>query len=407
MNTSKPISDRAHSSSYSVLVVDDDAETLRCVGSLLMTHGYQVFVADGGRLAIDIALTVQPDLILLDFVMPDLSGIDTCRALKRLPQTRATPVIFLTGRDDDPGMLEAFDAGGADYVLKPFEARILLARVRAHAELGALSRGLEHALAERTRELEVANARLRRLATDLSLLEEREKARLAGELHDGPLQKLALAQMQLDAGMMAEHMDGNERDQQLAAGVALLREAIAELRTLQFELSPPALHQHGLPAALRWLATDTRSRWGIALRCEVDQVLPPLDRRQSVILFQCVRELVHNVIKHADASSGVIRLSADADGLLLAVEDDGCGFEPPLDDGASTSARGGYGLYHVRERLLLLGGRLDIQSVPIGSRLVMQLPSFPDSRCTHGLEEENQSGSAERSQTHSNHTGVT
>jgi two-component system, sensor histidine kinase and response regulator len=355
--------------SYKVLIVDDDAESLRYVGALLLAHGYRVYAAGSGRLAIDIAREVQPDLVLLDILMPDLSGIDTCRALKQNPATQAIPVIFLTGRADDTGVLEAFAAGGADHIVKPFEAPILLSRVHAHAELGALSRGLERALAERTGQLRAANATLLRLAANLALLEETERARLAGELHDGPLQKLALAQMQLDAGMAPNDDDRHEREQQLATGAALLREATAELRTLQFDLSPPVLHQDGLPAALDWLAGETDRRWGIALRYEGAQDLPAMNRQQSVILFQCARELVHNLIKHAHAASGVIGLSADAEGFLLIVEDDGRGFEPSRNEG--------YGLYHVRERLKLLGGRLEIESGAAGSRLVMRLPFAP------------------------------
>jgi len=78
------------------------------------------------------------------------AGIATCRALKDQPATRAIPVVFLTGRDDEPGIIEAFQAAAADSVVKPFEPRILLARVRTHLALAALSRGLERRLGERT-----------------------------------------------------------------------------------------------------------------------------------------------------------------------------------------------------------------------------------------------------------------
>ncbi len=369
---------------YAVLVVDDDTESLHYVGSALMMEGCRVHVATSGRLAIDIARQVRPDLVLLDIRMPGLDGIATCRELKRLPETRAIPVVFLTGRDDEPSMLEAFDAGGADYVVKPVETRVLLARVRTHAELGVLSRGLEQSLAERTRALRDANAALRRLAADVSVLEETEKARLAAALHDGPMQKLALAQMQIAGGIGENHLSpaakgrgtgiGAEGRERLAAGLALLREAMAELRALQFALSPPVLHQRGLPAALVWLAGDTRARWDIALDCEIDAEVPRLNQRTSVILFQCVRELVHNMIKHSGARSGCIALSADAGHLLLSVVDDGRGFEASVDRPIGGDARGGYGLYSVRERVALLGGSLAIESDARGSRVNVRIP---------------------------------
>jgi methyl-accepting chemotaxis protein len=112
-------------------------------------------------------------------------------------------------------------------------------------------------LARHVEALNRANSQLRRLATDMALIEESERARLAGELHDSPMQKLALAQMQIDA---ARRENDDESEEQLAAGVQLLSEGIAEIRTLQFDLSPPVLHQRGLPAALEWLAKSTTSR---------------------------------------------------------------------------------------------------------------------------------------------------
>jgi len=190
--------DRSENGRRSILVADDDPHNVRAVGSLLKESGYQVHVADSGELALAIAGEVPLDLILLDILMPpELDGIETCRRLKADDRTRPVPVIFLTGKEDEETVVRAFTAGGADYVKKPFDARVLLARVRTHVELGLLSRALERALAERTRELSDANVKLRQLALEVSLIEERERKRLAGDLHDSPMQKLALAQMQI------------------------------------------------------------------------------------------------------------------------------------------------------------------------------------------------------------------
>jgi signal transduction histidine kinase len=353
-----------------VLVVDDDPQGLRLVGQLLMGAGYRVHAADGGRLAIRIAEQVHPDLILLDIHMPDLDGIATCRLLKQQAVTRSIPIVFLTGRDDEPSLLDAFDAGAADYVVKPFEPRILLARVRTHVALGELSRGLERALAERTRELAEANARLRRLALDLSLLDEAARARLAAELHDSPMQKLALAQIQIET---ADQPPDAETPERLAAGRALLREAIAELRTLQFDLSPPVLARQGLAAALAWLAESATSRRDIRLSCTIAPELPSIGHAGSVILFQCARELVYNLLKHARARHGAIHLGTLVGWLELRVEDDGVGLAPSATD-LPPGPGGGYGLYSVRERLALLGGSLHLEPARLGTHLCMRVP---------------------------------
>jgi signal transduction histidine kinase len=126
--------------------------------------------------------------------------------------------------------------------------REIMRRHRVEVELGLLSRHLEQIMAERTRDLQDANAALHRFTREISHIEERERERRAGDLHDSPMQKLALAQAQIVSA--ARHRD-KESDQQLEIGVELMREALQELRSLQFELSPPVLRQEGLASALR------------------------------------------------------------------------------------------------------------------------------------------------------------
>jgi signal transduction histidine kinase len=249
----------------------------------------------------------------------------------------------------------------------------------------------ERALQRQSNALQQANAKLRRLALDISLLEQTERARLATELHDSPMQKLALAQMQISA---AGHVTDRESEQLRNTGIELLRESIAELRTLQFDLSPPVLEQRGLAAALRWLAESTRSQWGIEISCILARSLPEISHELSVILYQCTRELVYNMIKHAQAQNGLIRLAYRDGSILLEVEDDGIGFEASRAAAAAaatasanataattaapgtdpTKTRGGFGLYSVRERLALLDGSLSVQPLTPGSRISIQLP---------------------------------
>lgn len=367
-----------------ILVVDDEQAGLRLAGRLLLEQGFEVFAALDGATAIEIARAVTPGLVLLDLAMPGVDGLATCAALKESAATRAIPVIFLTGRADEPSLLDAFEVGAADYVVKPFEPRVLLARVRAHFELALLSRDLEGALSERTRELKATNDRLRHLATALSLSEDRERSRLAGALHDGPMQKFALAQIQIDALLHPRRemaASGPRTEEPGDAALALMNEAIAELRTLQFDLSPPVLHQRGLTAALEWLAESMSRRSGLVLDCVIDDELPPLSPAVSVLLYQCARELVVNLIKHANATGGDLLLRSQGEDLVLTIEDDGQGFAP----GAATAlptAAGGYGLASIRDRLKLFDGDLAIASGATGSRITLRLPLAALSRTT-------------------------
>lgn len=249
------------------------------------------------------------------------------------------------------------------------------------SEVGALIAAFNQMLArieQREQALDEANAALRRLAHQSSLIEENERERLSAELHDGPMQKLALAQIQLTAAEQAQgearpDADSIEVDEQRAAGISLMRDAMRELRTLQFELSPPVLQQRGLAAALAWLAGDTRARWGIDIRCEVIEPVPALGREVSIMLFQCARELVHNIIKHASAGSALIRLADRDHRLELLVKDDGVGFD--LEGAMARLERGEvYGLFSIRERMRLVGGHLAIEAGTKGTRVSLSVP---------------------------------
>ncbi|WP_295886055.1 CHASE sensor domain-containing protein [uncultured Thiohalocapsa sp.] len=234
--------------------------------------------------------------------------------------------------------------------------------------------------------LHTANTKLRALAVDLSLLEQSEKARLAEQLHDSPMQKLALALLQLENGLAEPDAEGRQLTD---SGLTLLREAIGELRTLQFELSPPVLAQSGLPAALQWLAKRMGERAGLPIAVHLPAAGEGIDlsRTQSVTLFQCARELVYNLVKHAEASRGRIELTWDAARVALEVADDGVGFAHTMDTTAasatphpgqpapvSSPAAGGFGLYSIRERVALLDGRLRIHTGPHGTRVSIHLP---------------------------------
>lgn len=233
--------------------------------------------------------------------------------------------------------------------------------------LGVALLALLAVFAERTLRLNRSNARLRNLARDLSLVEERERRRLAGELHDSPMQKLALAQLQFSA---ARHEVDAVPADRLRNGLDLMREALDELHSLQFELSPPMLHREGLASALSWLASSASERSGVAFSLRAPAAVPELPHELALVLFQCARELVYNVAKHAAAGSATLELELREDAVLLTVADDGRGFE------ASRAPRrgGSYGLPSLRERVALFGGELAVASTPSGSRVSVRLP---------------------------------
>ncbi len=119
----------------SVLVVDDTVENLRVLSDLLSEQGYEVRAVTSGRQALQAVEHDPPDLILLDITMPDMDGFEVCRRLRATEWSKDVPVIFLTALTATADKLRAFDAGGVDYVTKPFQFEEVLARVRTHVAL--------------------------------------------------------------------------------------------------------------------------------------------------------------------------------------------------------------------------------------------------------------------------------
>ena len=124
-----------------VLAVDDKPTNLQFLGKLLSDNGYDVAMAQNGRQALNFLKNEDPQLILLDIMMPEMDGYDVCRKLKADLGTRHIPVIFLTAKTDAADVVKGFEVGGVDYVTKPFKAIELLARIKTHIEMNIL-RGL-------------------------------------------------------------------------------------------------------------------------------------------------------------------------------------------------------------------------------------------------------------------------
>jgi two-component system, sensor histidine kinase and response regulator len=126
-----------------VLAVDDTPANLRVLVETLSSSGYEVLVATDGHSAIETARYARPDLILLDVLMPGIDGYQTCEELKKVDETAAIPIIFMTALSETEDKVKAFELGAVDYITKPFEQAELLARVSTHITLARLRKALE------------------------------------------------------------------------------------------------------------------------------------------------------------------------------------------------------------------------------------------------------------------------
>lgn len=123
-----------------ILLIDDTPANLQAISGVLREQGYQITVATSGQQGLDLLAKFRPDLILLDVVMPGIDGFETCQRIKAMTQWREMPIIFLTARTETADIVRGFEAGGVDYIAKPFNAPELLARVRTHLTLDQLYR---------------------------------------------------------------------------------------------------------------------------------------------------------------------------------------------------------------------------------------------------------------------------
>jgi len=210
--------------------------------------------------------------------------------------------------------------------------------------------------------------KLRRMASKLVLAEESERRRLATTLHDSISSTLAMSKIKM--GMLLDKMESEELSGELEDIRTLIEMAIHSSRSLTFELSPPVLYDLGLEPALEWLLEEIQK--GHDVRCDLvsDGAPKPLAEDIRILLFQAIREVIINVIKHASAKRITVSVTEEEDEIRLTVEDDGCGFDYDSTVPQATD-RGGYGIFSLRERLRHLGGTFDIESSPGSGTIVM------------------------------------
>ena len=242
------------------------------------------------------------------------------------------------------------------------------------AELSQTVNVLQDEMARRTLAEEVLRQRseqLRALASELTLTEQRERRRLAEVLHDDLQQLLVGAKLRLEAMNRGADPDVKVAIRNVQE---LLDQSIECSRTLTGELSPPILHEAGLVAGLKWLAARMRQKHGLAVELHADEDAVPGSEDMAVLLFQSIKELLFNAVKHAKVNRACVRIGRVNDIIKVTVSDDGAGFDPQAARPKAGKA-GRFGLFSIRERLDLLGGQMEIDSAPgRGSRFTLRVP---------------------------------
>ena len=250
----------------------------------------------------------------------------------------------------------------------------------AHAMLQQRNRLLERQLTERTQELGRSLVDLRSLATALDVAEQRERTRLATELHDYLAQLLVLGRMKI--GQLERLAVPSAGDAMVREVDQVLSQALQYCQTLMAELSPPILHEQGLVAGIRALVPQMK-RYDLEVRVDLDQIDEcAIPRSCAVLLFRSVRELLINTAKHAAVKQATVRLICDQGPLQIVVRDES-GFDLAASQGSQLAGTGSVlsskiGLLTIRERMKALNGRFDFVSAPKqGTTATLTLPLGP------------------------------
>jgi signal transduction histidine kinase len=246
----------------------------------------------------------------------------------------------------------------------------------------------ERLVTKRTQELLHTQARLRTMAQTLTLTEQRERKRMAGELHDYLAQLLVLGKMKLSNVHAQIHNLGGPAATLFQEIDNTFSKALEYTRTLMAELSPPVLHELGLPTALQWLADQMKKdRLTVEVRLGTSHL--PLPESQALLLFHSVRELLLNVAKHAGTHYALLTLDVEDHVLRIGVEDRGKGFNTNRLEPTQPGHQ--FGLFSVKERMEELGGWLRVESAPgQGTTVTLGLPFMSDVCAPETPEDETQ-----------------
>jgi signal transduction histidine kinase len=392
-----------------ILLVEDnpaDAGLLKATLSAPGASRFEITQVDRLKEALS-RLTSQPfDVLLLDLSLPDSTGLGTVASIQQT--SKHIPIIVLTGNEDEQVGIDAVRQGVQDYLVKGLiPERVLvqaidyaIERKRIDEELRAANEEMDQRVRQRTKDLQstvealhnevnerlrveealkASHIQLRSMASELSLVEERERRSIALLLHDHIGQLLAMAKIKLGSvkkgspDTMAKPIEDVRE---------LIEEAISSTRSLTLQISPPMLYTLGLGPSLETICEKFKSDYNIACSFEDDEKPKILTDDFRAVLFRSVGELLANVAKHSNAKNVKVQLCRKNNHVEIKVQDDGTGFEPS-ELGKHPSTVMGFGLLSIRERLNHLGGTFSLESAPgKGTTVTITAPLPPETPAT-------------------------
>ncbi|MEZ2239603.1 response regulator [Microcoleus sp.] len=376
-----------------ILIVDDIPANIQLLSQLLMENGYKVRKVISGERALKAVDLQAPDLILLDIKMPGMDGYEVCRQLKASEATCAIPVIFISALDDVFDKVKGFEAGGADYIIKPFEPVEVLARVSAQLKMQRLQQQLRCANVQ----LAAQNVQLSQEIQERQQAEANLKMLLHAVSHDlrSPLSGMSLllqnrlndagSNIAIDRRTVEVMVQSCSRQLQLIESLTATQQFDVKSASLAMKpLSLPALVQNIIIERLPILNQH---------RVKVKQLFPadlPLVNADAQQLWRVFGNLIDNAVKY-NQSEFILTVGAKKEGEMVrcTVADNGAGISPqqcarlfePYTRGVGVNLRQGLGLglYICRQIVEAHGGEIGVDSeLGKGARFWLTLPKFED-----------------------------
>jgi signal transduction histidine kinase len=349
----------------SLLIIDDDALARETLAALLVGSGYNLEFAHSGADGIKVASAVDPEVILLDLMMPDMDGFEVCRILRENPKHAEVPIILVTALDDRETRLRGLDSGADDFLSKPIDSLELEIRLNTLKQVARY----RHLIAERRKvdrirqKLETQNKELQKLSAQVLEAHEAENRHLAMELHDEVGQMLTGLKMLLENG---KGLDQPGQAEVLNQGVVITDDLLHKVRELTLNLRPTVLDDFGLWSALDWLFQRVHKQTGLLIKHNID----PLDERRfprtiETACFRMVQESLTNIVRHANVHEATVIVDDKRQMLRISVLDSGTGF-----DMQKLPAGNSVGVSGMRERVKLAGGKFNVHTSPGEGTLV-------------------------------------
>ena len=389
-------------SEFKVLAIDDNLDNLIIVKALMRETfpEARVITTLSGIEGLELATTHNPDIILLDIVMPVMDGFEVCKKLKSDPELVDIPVVFVTAlKSDKESRIKGLEVGAEAFLAKPIDKTELVAQIKAMLKIRMANKSkksenihLAALVSDRTRELEKNNMatlnlledlrqeiearrktedalrdsqnELKKFAAHLQNIREEERILLSREIHD-ELGQILVA-IKIDLGLLTqkamksvkpEHLE--EFKGQIMKLAGLVNDTIDSSRRIMTDLRPVVLDFLGFIEAGKQHLNKFSERHQIECDFINNSKDIEFDMQYSVALFRILQESLNNIAKHADASHVKVELGIDKGKFFLEIADNGVGFD--LDKRFRADS---YGLIGMKERAFLLGGNFSIDSLP-------------------------------------------